>query len=59
VGQLPHRRRTPPDRSGASKSVQPPEYGAGLEVAISSGWLALHESGTFVKLTHCGADLIA
>src|SRR5213079_437979 len=29
----------------------PAEYTAGLEVAISRGWLKLHESGTFVKLT--------
>ena len=29
----------------------PPEYAAGLDRAISGGWLELHESGTFVKLT--------
>jgi hypothetical protein len=29
----------------------PAEYTAGLELAISRGWLKLHESGTFVKLT--------
>jgi hypothetical protein len=29
----------------------PAEYGAGLEFAMSRGWLELHESGTFVKLT--------
>jgi hypothetical protein len=29
----------------------PAECGAGLELAISRGWLDLHESGTFVKLT--------
>jgi hypothetical protein len=27
------------------------EYGAGLEFAISPGWLALHEGGAFLKLT--------
>jgi hypothetical protein len=34
----------------------PAEYSAGLELAISRGWLELHESGTFVKLTQSGAD---
>ena len=33
----------------------PAEYTAGLELAISRGWLALHESGTFVKLAQSGA----
>ena len=28
----------------------PNEYKAGLELAIERGWLALHESGTFVTL---------
>ena len=28
----------------------PDEYKAGLELAIERGWLALHESGTFVTL---------
>ena len=37
----------------------PAEYAAGLEHAISLGWLELHESGTFVKLTQSGADLFA
>jgi hypothetical protein len=37
----------------------PAEYSAGLELAISRGWLVLHESGTFVKLTQSGADLFA
>jgi hypothetical protein len=59
VGQAPHRRGTPPDRSGASKSIELAEYGAGLELAISLGWLELHESGTFVKPTQSGADLFA
>ena len=35
------------------------EYTAGLERAISQGWLQLHESGTFVRLTQSGADLFA
>jgi hypothetical protein len=29
----------------------PAEYGAGLMLAIERGWLWLHESGTYVKLT--------
>ena len=37
----------------------PAEYTAGLERAISSGWLEIHDSGTFVKLTQAGADLFA
>jgi hypothetical protein len=37
----------------------PAEYSAGLGLAISRGWLELHESGTFVKLTQSGADLFA
>jgi hypothetical protein len=34
----------------------PSEYGAGLRLAIDRGWLWLHESGTYVKLTQAGAD---
>ena len=37
----------------------PAEYTAGLEVAISRGWLKLHESGTFVVITQGGADMFA
>ena len=37
----------------------PAEYSAGLERAISLGWLELHDSGTFVRLTQRGADLFA
>ncbi|XIA64900.1 hypothetical protein ACFIOY_40180 [Bradyrhizobium sp. TZ2] len=37
----------------------PAEYTAGLDHAISLGWLELHGSGTFVKLTQSGADLFA
>jgi hypothetical protein len=40
-------------------SSHPRKYGAGLELAISRGWLEWHESGTFVKLTQSGADLFA
>jgi hypothetical protein len=35
----------------------PAEYKAGLDRAIANGWLWLHESGTFVKLTEAGAAL--
>ena len=37
----------------------PAEYTAGLERAISLGWLQLHGSETFVRLTQSGADLFA
>jgi hypothetical protein len=37
----------------------PAEYRAGLDRAISRGWLEMHDSGTFVKLTQSGADLFA
>ncbi|WP_249167286.1 hypothetical protein [Bradyrhizobium sp. JYMT SZCCT0428] len=37
----------------------PAEYKAGLDLAISRGWLLLHESGTFVKLTPAGVELFA
>ncbi|WP_213286719.1 hypothetical protein [Bradyrhizobium sp. sGM-13] len=35
------------------------EYGAALKHAIDRGWLVMHESGTFVRLTQSGADLLA
>ena len=37
----------------------PSAYGAGLELAIARGWLWKHESGTYVKVTPAGANLIA
>jgi hypothetical protein len=37
----------------------PAEYGAGMKLAIDRGWLAMHESGTFVRFTPAGADLFA
>jgi hypothetical protein len=37
----------------------PAEYKAGLELAISRGWLVLHESGTYVKFTEAGAEMFA
>jgi hypothetical protein len=35
------------------------QYRAGIERAIENGWLDRHESGTFVKFTQAGADLLA
>jgi hypothetical protein len=37
----------------------PSEYRAGLELAVTRGWLELHESGTYVKFTATGANLFA
>jgi hypothetical protein len=37
----------------------PEEYKAGLNLAIECGWLVLHESGTFVRFTQSGRDLLA
>jgi hypothetical protein len=42
-------------RSGGSVD----EYRAGIERAIENGWLVRHESGTYVKFTQAGADLLA
>jgi hypothetical protein len=30
-----------------------------LALAIARGWLALHESGTYVRFTQAGAELFA
>jgi hypothetical protein len=35
----------------------PAEYRAGLERTIAQGWLWLHGSATYVKLTPAGAEL--
>jgi hypothetical protein len=37
----------------------PAEYKAGLQRAITRGWLVLHESGTFVRFTQAGSELFA
>ena len=37
----------------------PAEYKAGLDLAIERGWLEMHDSGTFVKLTQGDSDLFA
>jgi hypothetical protein len=39
--------------------ASPAEYGAGVKLAIERGWLAMHESGTFVRFTPQGAELFA
>jgi hypothetical protein len=36
----------------------PAEYKAGLDLAIARGWLWKHESGTYVKFTPAGAELL-
>jgi hypothetical protein len=37
----------------------PAEYKAGLDNAIANGWLEMHESGTYVRLTAAGAGALA
>jgi hypothetical protein len=37
----------------------PSEYKAGLDFAVAKGWLWVHESGTYVKITEAGAVLFA
>ena len=37
----------------------PDPYRAALSRAIKVGWLSLHEFGTYVKVTHAGAELFA
>jgi len=37
----------------------PDQFRVSLAPAISLGWLWLHESGTYVKLTPAGAELFA
>lgn len=37
----------------------PTEYRAGLKRGIERGWLVLHESGAFVKITDAGAAMFA
>ncbi|WP_027578503.1 hypothetical protein [Bradyrhizobium sp. Ai1a-2] len=39
--------------------AKPAEYGACLKFAIERGWLWMHESGTYVKITPQGAELFA
>jgi hypothetical protein len=35
------------------------EYKAGLDLAISRGWLTLDRSGTYVRFTQVGAEQFA
>jgi hypothetical protein len=37
----------------------PAYYRAGLDRAITKGWLWTHESGAFVRFTLAGAELFA
>ena len=37
----------------------PAEYAASMKLALERGWLAMHESGTFVRFTSAGAVLFA
>ncbi|WP_257164719.1 hypothetical protein [Bradyrhizobium sp. SRS-191] len=37
----------------------PAEYKAGLDLAVARGWLWLHESGTYVRLTEAGKAILA
>jgi hypothetical protein len=37
----------------------PAEFRAGIEHAITKGWLWRHESGVYVKFTPTGAELFA
>ena len=37
----------------------PAASSAGLKLAIERGWLILYESGTYVKFTQAGAELLA
>jgi hypothetical protein len=35
------------------------EYGAAMHRAVADGWLEMHASGAYVKLTQKGADILA
>jgi hypothetical protein len=37
----------------------PDQYLAGLKHAIERGWIVLHESGTYLKFTQAGAEMLA
>jgi hypothetical protein len=37
----------------------PAEYKAGLDLAVTKGWLTLDRSGTYVRFTQVGAELFA
>ena len=41
------------------KDTQSCGDGAGMKLAVERGWLAMHESGTFVRFTPAGAELFA
>ena len=37
----------------------PDQYRAGITHAVECGWIVMHESGTYLKFTQSGADLLA
>ena len=41
------------------EKATPAQNKAGLDLAIERGWLWIHESGTFVRMTQAGNDLFA
>jgi hypothetical protein len=43
----------------ASDKRTPAQYPAEIKHAIERGWIALHESVTYLKLTQAGAELFA
>jgi hypothetical protein len=46
-------------RSSFKDKGSPAEYGAGMKLALERGRLAMHESGTFLRFTHAGAESFA
>ena len=61
-GQVTLRSCTMPSLNGPflfKDGGTPAEYSAGLDHAISQGWLWKHESGTYVRFTLAGAELFA
>ena len=41
------------------EKATPAEYKAGLDRAIETGWLVMHESGTYLRFTQVGEDVSA
>jgi hypothetical protein len=44
-------RRSKPFLSDPAIKGTPAEYKAGLDLALARGWIWLHESGSYVKIT--------
>ena len=51
VGAINHAFQEAGDNAG--------EYGAAVHMAVADGWLEMHPSGSYVKLTKKGADRFA